>query len=50
MNSLTRFSTIGIPAIIGIGIALIGNQFIQNEQVLKDRELELKLQLSDKFD
>ena len=50
MNSITRFSAIGIPAIIGMGIAWIGNRIIKNEKGLKDRELELKLQLNNKFD
>ena len=50
MQSLTRFSVIGIPATIGIGIAWVGNRIIKNEKGLKDRELELKLQLNNKFD
>ena len=50
MNSIKRFSAIGIPAIIGMGIAWIGNRIIKNEKELKDRELELKLQLNNKFD
>ena len=50
MNSITRLSTIGIPAIIGMGIAWVGNRIIKNEKRLKDRELELKLQLNNKFD
>ena len=50
MNSITRFSAIGIPAIIGMGIAWIGNRIIKNEKELKNRELELKLQLNNKFD
>ena len=50
MNSITRFSAIGIPAIIGMGIAWVGNRIIKNEKVLKDRELELKLHLNNKFD
>ena len=50
MNSITRFSAIGIPAIIGMGIAWIGNRIIKNEKEIKDRELELKLQLNNKFD
>ena len=49
MNNLTRFSVIGIPATIGIGIAWVGNRIIKNEKGLKDRELELKLQLNNKF-
>ena len=50
MKSITKFSAIGIPAIIGIGIAWVGNRIIKNEKGLKDRELELKLQLNNKFD
>ena len=50
MNSITRFSAISIPAIIGMGIAWVGNQIIKNEKGIKDRELELTLQLSNKFD
>ncbi len=50
MNSITRFSSISIPSIIGMGIALIGNRIIKNEKGLKDRELELKIQLKNKFD
>ena len=50
MKSITKFSAIGIPAIIGMGIAWVGNRIIKNEKGLKDRELELKLQLNNKFD
>ena len=50
MNSITKFSAIGIPAIIGMGIALVSNRIIKNEKRLKNRELELKLQLNNKFD
>ena len=50
MNSITRISAIGIPAIIGMGIAWVGNRIIKNEKELKDRELELKLQLNNKLD
>ena len=49
MNSITRISAIGIPAIVGMGIAWVGNRIIKNEKELKDRELELKLQLNNKF-
>ena len=48
MNSITKFSVISLPAIIGMGIAWVGIQIINNEKVLKDRELELKLQLNNK--
>ena len=50
MNSITKVSAIGIPAIIGIGIAWVGSRIIKNEERLKDRELALKLQLNNKFD
>ncbi len=50
MNSISRFSSIGIPAIIGMGIAWMGNRIIKNEKELKNRELELKLQLNNKYD
>ena len=49
MNSIKRISAIGIPAIIGMGIAWVGNRIIKNEKGLKDRELELKLQLNNKL-
>ena len=50
MNSITRFSALGIPTLIGIGIAWVGNRIIKNEKELKNRELELRLQLNNKFD
>jgi len=50
MNSITRFSAIGLPAVIGVGIAWLCNRIIKNEKELKDRELELKIQLNNKFD
>ena len=45
MNNITRFTTIGIPAIIGLGFAWISNRIIRNETELENRELELKIQL-----
>tara|TARA_Y100001968_G_scaffold183250_1_gene167894 strand:- start:199 stop:363 length:165 start_codon:yes stop_codon:yes gene_type:complete len=48
MNNLTRVTAIGIPAFIGLGLAWIGNRIIRNETELKNRELELKLQLDTK--
>ena len=50
MNSIKRFSAIGIPTIIGFGVAWVSNRVIKNEKELKNRELELKLQLNNKFD
>ena len=48
MNSIKRVSKIGIPAIMGISLAWVGNRIIRNESKLKDRELELKHQLETK--
>ncbi len=45
MNSITKITAFGTPAIIGIGLAWVGNRIIRNEKELKNRELELKLQL-----
>jgi len=50
MNSITRFSALGIPTLFGIGIAWVGNRIIKNVKELKNRELELRLQLNNKFD
>ena len=52
MNSITRVTSIGIPGIIGLGLGLglawVGNRIIRNEKELKNRELELKIQLDSK--
>ena len=48
MNNITRLTKFGIPAIIGIGFAWVGNRIIRNETMLKKREIELKLQLDKK--
>tara|TARA_Y100001968_G_scaffold211790_1_gene194918 strand:- start:343 stop:531 length:189 start_codon:yes stop_codon:yes gene_type:complete len=45
MNTIKKVSSIGIPVIIGLGFAWIGNRIIRNENKLENRELELKLQL-----
>ena len=49
MNSITRITGIGIPTIIVLGIAWVGNRIIRNEKELKNREIELKLQLDTKL-
>jgi len=48
MNSITKITSIGIPAIIGLSLAWIGNRIVGNEEELKNREQELKLQLETK--
>ena len=48
MNNLTKITRIVVPAVIGLGIAWIGNRIIRNESNLRKRELELKLQLDTK--
>ena len=48
MNNITRISTIDIPAMIGLGLAWAGNRIIKSEKKLKDREIELRLQLDPK--
>ena len=46
MSTTTKLSTFGIPAIFGIGIALITIQIMKSEKQLINRELELKIQLN----
>jgi len=48
MNTITRLTQFGIPAIVGISFAWLGNRIIRNEKELKNRELELRIQLDEK--
>ena len=48
MNNITKVTTIGMPAVLGLGIALFVNRIIRNEKELKIRELELQRQLNKK--
>ena len=48
MNSITKATSIGIPAVLGIGLAWVGNRIIKNEEQLRNRELELQVQLNAK--
>ena len=48
MNSISRITTIGIPAVIGLSLAWVGNRIIRNEKELRNREIELRLQLDTK--
>ena len=45
MNNLTKITTIGLPAAIGLGLAWVGVQIMKNEKRLATREMELQLQL-----
>ena len=45
MNNITRLTTIGIPAAMGLSLAWVCNRIIRNENELRNRELELKRQL-----
>ncbi len=48
MKSIEKITGIGMPAVIGLGIAFIGLRLIQNEQKIATRKIELELQLSAK--
>tara|TARA_Y100001968_G_C19313680_1_gene695497 strand:+ start:580 stop:726 length:147 start_codon:yes stop_codon:yes gene_type:complete len=48
MSSITKLRSIGIPTVVVLGLAWISNRIINNEKELKNRELELQLQLDSK--
>ena len=48
MNNLTKITTIGLPAAIGLGLAWVGVRIMSNERKLATREMELRLQLDAK--
>ena len=48
MKNLKKITTIGLPAIIGVGLAWVGVRIISNERKLATREMELRLQLGAK--
>ena len=48
MNNLTKITTIGLPAAIGLGLAWVGVRIMSNEKRLATREMELRLQLDAK--
>ena len=48
MKSITKVTSIGLPAIIGIGIAWVGHRIMSNEIRLKNRVIELQYQLDKK--
>ena len=45
MTNLTKITTIGLPAAIGLGLAWGGGRIMSNERKLATREMELRLQL-----
>ena len=48
MNNLTKITTIGLLAAIGLGLAWVGVRIMSNERKLATREMELRLQLDAK--
>jgi hypothetical protein len=48
MTNLTKITTIGLPAAIGLGLAWVGVQIMSNERKFATREMELRLQLDAK--
>ncbi len=48
MSNIRRLTKIGLPTLLGISLAWVGNRIIRNEKKLKKRELELKMQLKTK--
>ena len=48
MNNLTKITTIGLAAAIGLGLAWVGVRIMSNERKLATREMELRLQLDAK--
>ncbi len=48
MNTFPRLINIGLPTVLGMGVAWLSLRVLKNEKRLATRELELKLQLSSK--
>ena len=48
MINITKITTIGLPAAIGLGLAWVGARIMSNEKKLATREMELRLQLEAK--
>ena len=48
MINITKITTIGLPAAIGLGLAWVGVRIMSNERTLATREMELRLQLDAK--
>tara|TARA_Y100001968_G_scaffold228220_1_gene211025 strand:- start:100 stop:261 length:162 start_codon:yes stop_codon:yes gene_type:complete len=48
MKNLTKITTIGLPAAIGLGLAWVGVRIMRNERKIATREMELRIQLDEK--
>ena len=48
MKNITKATSIGLPALIGLGLAWIGVLIISNEKKIETRRMELELQLDAK--
>tara|TARA_Y100001968_G_C19394320_1_gene737340 strand:- start:907 stop:1092 length:186 start_codon:yes stop_codon:yes gene_type:complete len=46
MNSPSKWISLSIPALLGVGVAWLGVAFIRSESRLKERKKELEIQLS----
>ena len=44
MRNLSKISSIGIPAIVGLGVAWLGVRIINSEESLIARKMELEIQ------
>ena len=49
MNNITKITTIGLPAAIGLGLAWVGVRIMSNERKLATREMEIQLQIDTKL-
>ena len=45
MKNITRVTSIGVPAILGLGLSWVCLRIISNEKRLRTRKLELEIQI-----
>tara|TARA_Y100001968_G_C19096470_1_gene590378 strand:- start:23 stop:184 length:162 start_codon:yes stop_codon:yes gene_type:complete len=48
MNNIKTISNFAFPAVLGMGLAWLGFSFIKSERRLKNRKMELEIQLNAK--
>ncbi len=48
MKTLPRLISLGLPSVIGMGVAWLGLRIIRNEQKLAKRKMELEIELGSK--